>query len=119
MKDQAQGLQRINWTVYGKMASISKGGTQGLSYGYDPSGNRISKTATGSDGTSATTDYVRDAQGNVLAVYQYKADASGNLTEGGWLEQALDGTGPAGMVRARVVIPCSDHFGSAAYGRTV
>ena len=115
MKDQAQGLQRINWTVYGKMASISKGGTQGLSYGYDPSGNRISKTATGSDGTSATTDYVRDAQGNVLAVYQYKADASGNLTEGDWLEQHLYGSSRLGMLLPRLVIPASQHLGSDAY----
>src|SRR5260221_3071970 len=115
MKDQAQGLQRINWTVYGKVASISKGGTQGLSYGYDPSGNRISKTATGSDGTSATTDYVRDAQGNVLAVYQYKADASGNLTEGDWLEQHLYGSSRLGMLLPRVGIPASQHLGSDAY----
>ena len=80
IKDGSQGLDRINWTVYGKMAGIRKGGIQTQTYGYDPGGNRITKTSVATDGTSATLHYVRDAQGNVLAVYQYKANVSGVLT---------------------------------------
>jgi RHS repeat-associated protein len=115
LRDQAEGLQKVNWTVYGKMASIGKGGTEGISYSYDPSGNRLSKTATAANGTSATTHYVRDAQGNVLAVYQYKADGSGTLTEADWLEQHLYGSSRLGMLQPHVVLTAGQHLGSDAY----
>ncbi len=116
--DQTQNLKRINWTVYGKMASISKGGSQGLGYAYDPGGNRITKTSTVADGTSTTTHYVRDAQGNVLAVYQYKANAGGTLTEGDWAEQHLYGSSRLGMLLPHVVIPSSQKLTSDAYNGT-
>jgi YD repeat-containing protein len=62
--DAASGISNISWTVYGKIASITKsGGT--ISYTYDAAGNRVSKTV----GTK-TTVYVRDATGNVMALYE-------------------------------------------------
>ena len=67
--DGASRISNITWTVYGKIASITKGDST-LLYTYDPSGNRISKSVVhGSD--TLTTWYVRDAQGNVLSVYTY------------------------------------------------
>jgi RHS repeat-associated protein len=62
-KDIKGGVDVINWNVYGKINSITKGSNT-ISYQYDAAGNRISKTANGT-----TTWYVRDAQGNVLSVY--------------------------------------------------
>ena len=52
---------------------------------YDAMGQRISKTVTNkntTDGTDkfVTTYYVRDPQGNVLAVYKHKHGDSGNGT---------------------------------------
>jgi RHS repeat-associated protein len=65
--DVSEGITAINWTVYGKIASVVKSsGT--ISYAYDASGNRITKTVAGK-----TTLYIRDASGNVMSVYEVPA----------------------------------------------
>ena len=117
IKDQTQKLLQINWTVYGKMASICKTGGQDFTYGYDPGGNRITKTSKTSNG-STISHYVRDAQGNVLAVYQYKANSLGTLTEGDWVEQHLYGSGRLGMLMPHVVIPSAQKLATDAYDGT-
>jgi RHS repeat-associated protein len=63
----------ISWNIYGKITSINKGGNT-ITYSYDAAGNRITKTA-----NDKTTIYVRDAQGNVLSVYE--KPASGGLKQ--------------------------------------
>ncbi|BAV06167.1 YD repeat-containing protein [Filimonas lacunae] len=68
--DAAEGITDIQWTVYGKIASITKNGNT-ISYTYDASGNRISKNA-----GDVTTFYVRDASGNVMAVYEQTASTN-------------------------------------------
>jgi RHS repeat-associated protein len=69
IKDNAEGINKISWTVYGKISLIIKSDTT-ISYTYDASGNRISKTVIKSGSTdTARTWYVRDAQGNVMSVY--------------------------------------------------
>lgn len=77
IKATSEKLTNIDWNVYGKILSITKA-TGNIIYTYDPSGNRVSKT-----GPSGTTWYVRDAQGNTLAVY----DNVGGTTN--WKEQHL------------------------------
>jgi len=63
--------------VYGKILGVSKSAST-ITYTYDGSCNRISKTLNG-----VRTWYVRDASGNVMAVYE-----SGNATvNGGNLSQ--------------------------------
>ena len=66
-KDVKEGIDSIYWNVYGKIASIKKKDTT-ITYSYDASGNRISKTVT-KPGSSLTIWYVRDASGNVMSVY--------------------------------------------------
>lgn len=56
--------------MYGKIASITKGGDTTLKYTYDPGGNRISKSVI-HGGDTLTTWYVRDAQGKIMSVYTY------------------------------------------------
>jgi hypothetical protein len=68
VKDQAEGISTIDWNVYGKISSISKS-TGTIRYSYDAQGNRVIKQS-GRD----TTAYVRDASGNVLAVYTHRGD---------------------------------------------
>ena len=70
VSDAASGITNITWTVYGKIASITKGGDTTLLFTYDPGGNRISKSVIHA-GDTLTTWYARDAQGNVLSVYTY------------------------------------------------
>jgi RHS repeat-associated protein len=85
ISDNQGGISKIDWTIYGKIKSIAKSnGT--ISFAYDPVGNRVWKEANGKK-----TFYIRDPQGNVLAVYE---NASGKLT---WAEQHLYGAGRLGM----------------------
>ncbi|WP_343522276.1 RHS repeat-associated core domain-containing protein [Pedobacter sp.] len=83
--DAAEGISNIDWSIYGKIKSISKN-SGGINYTYDPSGNRVSKLY-----NNITTYYVRDAQGNSLAVY----DNAGNTSN--WREQQLYGSSRLGM----------------------
>ena len=79
--DVSEGISNISWTVYGKIGSVTKTNGTTVSYTYDASGNRVSKTVV-SQGLSKTTYYVRDASGNVMALYEKRSDLnSGNLTQ--------------------------------------
>ncbi|MHB8259764.1 MAG: M91 family zinc metallopeptidase [Bacteroidia bacterium] len=88
VRDSIAGIAKIDWTVYGKIKSIThRAGFYQLNktdtvrppdlvFNYDAAGNRISKivkprTATGVKAPSyyTSTYYVRDAQGNVMSVY--------------------------------------------------
>jgi RHS repeat-associated protein len=79
------GINSITWSVYGKIQNIYKT-TGTISYTYNPAGQRVSKTTAG-----LTTYYVRDAQGNELAVYD-NAHTTVN-----WKEQQLYGSSRLGM----------------------
>ncbi len=94
-KDIAAGIDNISWTVYGKIASITKSDGTTINYSYDAAGNRISKTV----GTT-TTVYVRDAQGNVVSVYQRTGNAA-TLQK----EIHLYGSSRLGMVKTLTVPP--------------
>ncbi|PIA78152.1 hypothetical protein BFR04_07945 [Gaetbulibacter sp. 4G1] len=67
IKDHAEGITNIDWRVDGKVASITKANGNVISFTYDGLGNRIAKTIMPDN---ITTLYSRDAQGNVLAVYE-------------------------------------------------
>jgi RHS repeat-associated protein len=69
--DRAEEIDQIDWRVDGKVASILKTDGTTISFEYDGLGNRISKTniPQGDINNATHTYYVRDAQGNVLAVY--------------------------------------------------
>ncbi len=68
IKDVKEGIDDIEWTVYGKIKKITKTNGSTISYTYDVSGNRIAKAVT-TGGVTTTTWYTRDASGNVMAVY--------------------------------------------------
>ncbi|HVU99126.1 MAG TPA: RHS repeat-associated core domain-containing protein [Puia sp.] len=84
--DAASNISNITWTVYGKIAMITKPVDTTIRYTYDPAGNRISKTVS-HGGDSTTTWYVRDGQGNILSVYT-SGDAAVN--GGGLAQTELD-----------------------------
>ena len=64
-------IQEINWTVYGKIASVKKRDNTEIEYKYDGTGQRIYKKVVSSS-VSKETHYVRDGSGNVLAIYENK-----------------------------------------------
>jgi len=93
--DNAEGT-KISWTPYGKVRQVkTKGDSVTVSYRYDASGNRVEKRVTtltdAGNTTVKATNYVRDASGNVMAIYQ-------SPLSGG------EGTGlPAGQAGLRLI----------------
>ena len=94
--DVAENITDIQWTVYGKIKKITKAGGTSIEYAYDASGNRVTKTVHTGDGTT-NTYYFRDAQGNVLGVYE-QAD------QWVWTEQHLYGSSRLGMWNPHVIM---------------
>jgi len=101
VSDAAENLDEVRWTVYGKINRIMKsnGGSTVIDYGYDPGGNRTYKKVNTND-TITNTFYVRDAQGNVLAIYSKKQEEGLK-----WDEQHLYGSSRLGMWRYDTLVP--------------
>jgi RHS repeat-associated protein len=66
--DHSEGIE-IGWTVYGKIREVRKTDGTTLHFSYDAAGNRVEKKVSKA-GTVVTTRYIRDASGNVMAIYQ-------------------------------------------------
>lgn len=92
IRDDQEKISSIEWTVYGKISRIRKGDQSGdplkelyIDYRYDASGNRISKSVIPVSASSSIqpryTFYVRDASGNVMAVYEKEGTADLTQTE--------------------------------------
>jgi hypothetical protein len=98
--DAKKGIGKITWTVYGKIRSIAKMDGIIINYAYDPAGNRIRKTVSVPVNNEIVhTWYVRDAQGNVLAVY---SDHHENQWGSWWKEQHLYGSSRLGMWKPEI-----------------
>lgn len=75
VKDVNEGISQIQWTVYGKVQKIVKTDGSIIEYKYDAMGNRVMKKDIPSSGTLVkTTWYLRDASGNILAIYNKTDD---------------------------------------------
>jgi RHS repeat-associated protein len=110
--DIAEGITNINWTVYGKISSISKSNGSTISYTYDASGNRITKTiANPPSGDGGTTIYVRDASGNVMGIYEKVGTGATELTE-----NHLYGSSRIGIVN-KLTVPVTDINLLAGFGK--
>jgi RHS repeat-associated protein len=107
--DVSGNIQNITWTVYGKIATITKTDGTTVAYSYDAAGNRISKTVTQGGGQPTTTWYVRDASGNTMAVYT--TTGSGTLTES---EQDLYGGSRLGIFNRDIDADASLPAGTSA-----
>lgn len=81
VSDAQEEIQKIDWTVYGKIKSIKRiaASTKAdLEFAYDARGNRVAKivkpATLNNPATWTTTYYVRDASGNTMATYERKND---------------------------------------------
>ncbi|THU39401.1 hypothetical protein FAM09_12915 [Niastella caeni] len=109
IKDNAEGITSISWTVYGKISRIIKTDGTNISYTYDAGGNRISKAIVKTSPASAdTTWYVWDAQGNVMSVYASGNDSvnDGHLTQ---TELHMYGSSRVGLLRRGVDVAIDYH----------
>ena len=88
--DASDGVT-ISWSPYGKITDVNKtvAPASKLFYGYDVSQNRVLKGVINGVDTSRTY-YIRDAQGNTMAVYTRKKDTIV------WTEQHLYGSSRLG-----------------------
>lgn len=103
--DHEEGTQ-ISWTPYGKVREVHKGDSLIIRYRYDASGNRVEKKVTtlssGEGQVEALTRYVRDASGNVMAVYKETIQA---------------GDSSAGQAEETPALPAEYHlYGSSRLG---
>ncbi|MCB9251871.1 MAG: hypothetical protein H6605_05350 [Flavobacteriales bacterium] len=73
ISDVSEDIQTIEWTVYGKIKSITRGtpgvNNPNLEFTYSPDGHRTSKKVIVPGGDTKTTYYICDAQGNQMATY--------------------------------------------------
>ncbi len=73
-EDKSEGL-KIEWRVDGKVSKVTNSKTSTIiTFDYDGLGNRIAKSVQ-KDAKVTRTQYARDAQGNVLGVYEEKFNA--------------------------------------------
>jgi hypothetical protein len=104
IKDNAEGIASISWTVYGKISRIVKNDSTKIIYTYDAGGNRISKLVIPpSGGQGVTTWYTRDAQGNVMSVYEAGKTSlnDGRLSQ---TELHLYGSSRLGLLRRSLIV---------------
>jgi len=103
IKDESEGIASggIEWNVYGKISQITKtngGVTTVIKYTYDATGNRIGKWVQVGAGTPKQTAYVRDASGNVMAIYEKgNSEVNGGLLS--QIEVPLYGSSRLGVWR--------------------
>jgi len=90
VKDQVTGQDTILWNHYNKVTRTENDSVgHGLAFAYDGAGNRYMKRLLKEeqDTTVERSDYyVRDAQGNILAIYQ--SEAKYEMTKREWVEYA-------------------------------
>ena len=85
VQNTTDGIADIEWNIYGKVEKVTKtpdpfGIQATVEYRYDGTGNRIMKKIT-AGATSTTTTYLRDASGNVMAIYEEKTDQTLTVKE--------------------------------------
>jgi RHS repeat-associated protein len=106
--DAQSGISKIAWTPSGKIARIANGVSSNLTYRYDGLGNRISKVVQfpGRSGLDdLTTYYVRDASGNIMAVYELRTPkAVGTIPLLSLVEQPLYGSARLGERKPHLLL---------------
>ncbi|MBR5696201.1 MAG: hypothetical protein IKX43_08255, partial [Paludibacteraceae bacterium] len=115
IKDKSEEIAEIRWTVTGKVSDVIRANGSSkpdLHFDYDAMGQRIAKTVTNKNVTTGdklvTTYYVRNPQGNVMAVYEKKEDAAG-AGQFQLKERHLYGINRLGMVSQNVTLAQFDN----------
>ena len=67
----------MDWNLIGKVRRVSRSDGRTIDYRYDATGHRILKKVSPVDDPSDITYYVRDAQGNILSIYNLLPSPNG------------------------------------------
>ena len=126
IKDEAAEIAQISWTAYGKVSEVirSSGSTMpNLSFHYDASGNRVLKIVKPYNYLNDASQwkyeyYVRDASGNILAVYEKNYDAQRSKQTLVLTEQPFYGSARLGVINRDLEIN-PDDTASPQYSRVM
>lgn len=81
LRDEKDNIANIDWRVDGKIREITKKDGVRIRFVYDGLGNRIAKVMAIPGQPEEVTVYVRDAQGNVMAVYETNESNPQDITD--------------------------------------
>ena len=82
IQDNAEGIAEIIWDDYDKVSVVKYLDNRELRFEYDGMGNRITKVVIGVSGSPISKQYyVRDPQGNIMAIYNEIEGAFGAITQ--------------------------------------
>jgi RHS repeat-associated protein len=109
MKDSSAYLTNVQWTVYGKIGQIGKSlHHTTISYGYDAGGQRVLEHLS-TDSCNKESFYIRDAQGNTIAIYGNDLKANAFTLK----EQDLYGSSRLGTWQPNWAIPAPTSWSNA------
>lgn len=117
----SEQIQKLKWDQYGKIREIRRNGgatvaRPELDYHYDAMGNRIVKVVDKGGAILEYTFYVRDASGNVLAVYNATEGAGREIDELYLGEHHLFGSNRLGIKHAdNPVLDLSDSMANPLF----
>jgi hypothetical protein len=101
VRDDAEEIASIKWTVTGKVKEVNRtsGSTKkNLKFRYDAMGQRIAKEVYDSQNNwEKTTFYVRDPQGNVMAIYDKTTNAQSQQISYKVVERDMYGSSRVGL----------------------
>ena len=100
------GNTQMSWTPYGKISTVSHTGANAttlpfLRFAYDAAQNRIRQDET-IGGITTSTLYVRDAQGNPMAMYKQTPLATSTITQ--LTEQPIYGSSRLGIQNSNLTV---------------
>ena len=106
ISDDSEKIKEIDWNLQNKITQIIKANGPNLKFAYDPFGNRVMKDVTGGSSIqNAQTFYVRDAIGNIMAVYAFKIPRTGGTEQKlHWSEVPLYGSSRLGIYAPDTVL---------------
>jgi len=116
VRDDQEEIEKIEWKVTGKVERINRtlgSAKSDLEFTYDAMGNRIVKAEYDNAQTLLNkTYYIRDAQGNVMSVYELKLDdVNGTIADKNNLylsERNLYGSSRIGMENINEIIASNE-----------
>jgi RHS repeat-associated protein len=110
MRDSAEGIQNIEWNVYGKIKKVTRYSASAkpdLEFIYDAGGNRVCKIIKPKPlncNTYKYSYYLRDAQGNEMAHYELKTNSACNHDTLFVTEHAIYGSSRLGVDNRRAIL---------------
>jgi len=113
--DNQEEIQEIVWRVDSKISEIvrTSGSTKkNLKFEYDAMGNRVAKHVYAGSVLESSTYYVRDAQGNVMGVYEHKMDAENAVMEYKLIERNIYGSAQVGICKDTVDLNITNSSGA-------